>query len=112
MGLQTTADIATVLVVFQTIITLLVPVVLVALAARGMIVLNRKLKVVMPQIQGYARQLSIKSDQVSKRIAEPVIKREAKAASRQAMREHVAATTRAKLPKMPHTSDEVGGSRK
>lgn len=112
MGLQITADIATVLIIIQTIITLLVPVALVIFAARGMILVNRKLKVVMPQIQGYARQLSIKSDQVSKRIAEPVIKREAKAASRNAMRDHAVATTRVKLQKSPHPSDEIGGTRK
>ena len=110
MGLSIAADIATLLIVAQTILILLIPLALLAVMVKGMIELNRKLKVVMPQIQGYARQLSSTTDRVSQRIAEPVIKREARVARRQAMRRHMAESARAKLGRTSSIPDEAGGN--
>jgi hypothetical protein len=84
MSLPNVADIAVIILVIHALIGCMVPLVLFFFVARGAILLNQKTREVLPLVQDYARQMADGADQVSQRIAEPVLKVEATRAGWQA----------------------------
>jgi len=84
--LTTAANVASlILIAHMAVIIVLVLVVGIG-TLKAMMVLNSKLRIYMPQFQGYARQLSRGTESVSQRVASPFLNFESKQAGRAAMR--------------------------
>ena len=62
--LQTGADVATLLIVFQFMILIIITLAMAAGAMYAMIMLNRKIKEIMPMVQGRSRQLAETTDKI------------------------------------------------
>ena len=92
--LQTGADVATLLIVFQFMILIIITLAMAAGAMYAMIMLNRKIKEIMPMVQGRSRQLAETTDKISNKAAGPFIAAEAKQAKIKAERDHVIASLR------------------
>ncbi|MCB9130028.1 MAG: hypothetical protein H6647_03720 [Anaerolineales bacterium] len=92
--LQTGADVATLLIVFQFMILIIITLAMAAGAMYAMIMLNRKIKEIMPMVQGRSRQLAETTDKISNKAAGPFIAAEAKQAKLKAERDHVIASLR------------------
>ena len=63
-------------------------------AMYAMIMLNRKIKEIMPMVQSRSRQLAETTDKISNKAAGPFIAAEAKQAKLKAERDHVIASLR------------------
>lgn len=85
MSLPNTADIALILVVVHVLVACLVPLVLFFFVVRGAVMMNRKTREVMPTVQSYARQMAEGAENISQRVAEPVLKIEGMRARMQGM---------------------------
>lgn len=94
--LQTGADVATLLIVFQFMILIIITLAMTAVAVYSMIMLNRKIKEIMPMVQYRSRQLADTTENLSNKAASPFIGREAGQARRKAERDHVIASLRRK----------------
>ena len=92
--LQTGADVATLLIVFQFMILIIITLAMAAGAMYAMIMLNRKIKEIMPMVQSRSRQLAETTDKISNKAAGPFIAAEAKQAKLKAERDHVIASLR------------------
>lgn len=92
--LQTGADVATLLIVFQFMILIIITLAMAAGAMYAMIMLNCKIKEIMPMVQGRSRQLAETTDKISNKAAGPFIAAEAKQAKLKAERDHVIASLR------------------
>lgn len=84
--LTTAANVASLILIVHMAVIIVLLLVLGAGALKAMLVLNSKLRVFMPQFQGYARQLSRSTESVSQRVASPFLKYESKQARLGAMR--------------------------
>jgi hypothetical protein len=73
MTLGTWADVGLMFIILETLVVVLIPLVLFALFARGMMLANQKIREIMPTVQMYAQQMADGTEQISERIAEPVI---------------------------------------
>lgn len=71
--LETVANIATIFLVIQGLIILIVITVMSFGLARAMMIVRQKTVQVMPQIQGQARRLATTTDNVSQKVASPFI---------------------------------------
>jgi cell shape-determining protein MreC len=71
--LETVANIATIFLVMQGLIILVVVTALSIGLAKAMMVVRQKTVQVMPQIQGQARRLATTTDSVSQKVASPFI---------------------------------------
>ena len=87
--LDTLANIATMFLIIEALVILIVLLVLSFGLARAMMIVRRKTVEVMPQIQGKARQLAVTTDNVSQKVASPFIRAEASQARLRGMRERV-----------------------
>jgi hypothetical protein len=75
--LDTLANIATIFLILQALIILIVLLAVSFGLARAMMIVRRKTVEVMPQIQGKARQLADTTETVSQKVASPFIRLEA-----------------------------------
>lgn len=73
MSLGTWADVGLMFIILETLVIVLIPLVLFALFARGMMLANQKIREIIPTVQMYAQQMADGTEQISERIAEPVI---------------------------------------
>jgi hypothetical protein len=87
--LTTAANVAALIIMMHLVLIIVLALAIGAVSLKAMLVLNSKLRTVMPQIQGYSRLLSRKTDDVSQRVASPFFSYEAKKANAAAMRSHV-----------------------
>ena len=87
--LTTAANVATLIIVVHFAVLIVLTLVVGAGSLKAMMVLNSKLRTVMPQVQGYARLLSKKTDDVSQRVAAPFVALDAKQAQGAAMQSRV-----------------------
>jgi hypothetical protein len=84
--LETVANIATIFLVMQGLIILVVVTALSIGLAKAMMVVRQKTVQVMPQIQGQARRLAANTDSISEKVASPFIGLNARQERFQAMR--------------------------
>jgi hypothetical protein len=84
--LGTAANIATIFLVIQGLIILIVLLALTVVMTKVTIELRRKVREVMPQIQGHARRLSSTTEDVSQKVAAPFVRLNASQARFHAMR--------------------------
>ena len=84
--LTTAANVASLILMAQMAVIIVLVLVLGIGTIKAMLVLNSKLRIYMPQFQGYARQLSRSTESVSQRVASPFLKYESKQARLGAMR--------------------------
>lgn len=82
----TAASVAALIIIVHLVVLMIVALALGAGSLKAMMVVNSKLRQVMPQAQGYARLLSRKTDDVSQKVAAPFIALDAKQARGAAMR--------------------------
>jgi UPF0716 family protein affecting phage T7 exclusion len=82
----TAAGIAALIIMVHLVVLIVVALVVGAGSLKAMMVVNSKLRLFMPQAQGYARLLSRKTDDVSQKAAAPFIAMDAKQARAAAMR--------------------------
>lgn len=94
--IPTGADVATLIIVFQFMILILITLALTAGAIYGMIMLNRKIKEIMPLVQTKSRQLADTTENLSNKAASPFIAMEGRQAKLKAERDHVLASLRRK----------------
>lgn len=87
--LETVANIATVFLVIQGLIILLVVTVMSFGLARAMMIVRQKTVQAMPQIQGQARRLATTTDNVSQKVASPFIGLNARQERFRGMRQRV-----------------------
>lgn len=87
--LNTFANIATIFLIIETLVILVVLLVLSFGLARAAMVVRRKTVEVMPQIQGQARRLASNSENVSQKVASPFIRLETGRARWRGMRQGV-----------------------
>ena len=85
--LNTLANIATIFLILEGLIILIVLLALSFGLARAMMIVRRKTIEVMPQIQGQARRLADTSETVSQKVASPFIRLEANQARLRGMRQ-------------------------
>jgi hypothetical protein len=100
--LETIANIATIFLVLQGLIVLVVVVALCLGLAKAMMMVRHKTVEVMPQVQGQARRLAATTDQVSQKVATPFISLETRQARFRAMRRAAFAGDQ----RQPHTQPE------
>lgn len=94
--LPTGADAATLIIVFHFMILIIITLAVTAVAVYSLIMLNRKIKEIMPMVQYRSRQLADTTENLSNKAASPFIAREARQARRKAERDHVIASLRRK----------------
>ena len=94
--IPTGADVATLIIVFQLMILILITFALTAGAMYGMIMLNRKIKEIMPLVQTKSRQLADTTENISNKAASPFIAMEGGQAKLKAERDYVLASLRRK----------------
>ncbi len=94
--IPTGADVATLIIVFQFMILIIITLALTAGAMYGMIMLNRKIKEVMPLVQTKSRQLADTTENISNKAASPFIAVEGGQAKLKAERDYVLASLRRK----------------
>ena len=94
--IPTGADVATLIIVFQFMILIIITLALTAGAMYGMIMLNRKIKEVMPLVQTKSRQLADTTENISNKAASPFIAMEGGQAKLKAERDYVLASLRRK----------------
>lgn len=94
--LQTGADVATLIIVFQFMILIVITLAMTAAAVYAMIMLNRKIKEIMPMVQYRSRQLADTTEKISNKAASPFIAMDAGQAKRKAERDYVLASLRRK----------------
>ena len=85
--LGTAANIATIFLVIQGLIILIVLLALTVVMTKLTIEMRRKAREVMPQIQGQARRLADTSETVSQKVASPFIRLETSQARFRGMRQ-------------------------
>jgi hypothetical protein len=73
MSLGTWADVGLMFIILETLVVVLIPLVVFALLARGMMLANQKIREIIPTVQYYAQQMADGTEQISERIAEPII---------------------------------------
>ena len=88
--LTTAANVASLILIMHMAVIIVLVLVLGIGTLKAMMVLNSKLRIYMPQFQGYARQLSRGTESVSQRVASPFLNFESKQAGRAAMRSRAA----------------------
>ena len=88
--LTTAANVASLILIMHMAVIIVLVLVLGIGTLKAMMVLNSKLRIYMPQFQGYARQLSRSTESVSQRVASPFLNFESKQARRAAMRSRAA----------------------
>ncbi len=84
--LTTAANVASLILIMHMAVIIVLTLALGAGTLKALMVLNSKLRIYMPQFQGYARQLSRSTESVSHRVASPFLNFESKQAGRAAMR--------------------------
>lgn len=84
--LNTAASVAALIIMMQMSVIIVLALAIGAVSLKAMLVLNSKLRIFMPQVQGYSRLLSKKTDDVSQQVASPFVSYEAKKANAAAMR--------------------------
>ena len=94
--IPTGADVATLIIVFQFMILIIITLALTAGAMYGMIMLNRKIKEVMPLVQTKSRQLADTTENISNKAASPFIAMEGGQAKLKGQRDYVLASLRRK----------------
>ena len=87
--LDTVANIATIFLIMQALVILIVLMVVSLGLARATMLMRRKVVQVMPQIQGQARRLADTSETVSQKVASPFVRLEQSQARGRGMRQHV-----------------------
>lgn len=87
--LDTGANIATIFLIMQGLILLVIVLALTILMTFLTINMHRKVREVMPLIQGHARRLSSTSEDVSRKVAAPFVRLNAGQARFQGMRNRV-----------------------
>ena len=97
-------DVAVLIILGHLLFMIGVPAVLTIVAVRGLTSLNRKLPTIMPQVQGYARQLADKSEEIGDRVKDPIIAVETTRARQRARAERATAPLRRQLDKWFPTS--------
>lgn len=85
--LETGANIATIFLLMEFLIVMLLTLAVIILLARMSLVTRRKVRDVMPSLQYKARQLSTTSESVSQKVAEPFIRAEQSQARFRGMRQ-------------------------
>lgn len=73
MSLDSWAAVSLMFIILETLVVVAIPLVLFALLARGMMLVNQKIREVTPTVQLYAQQMADGAEQISDRIAEPLI---------------------------------------
>lgn len=73
MSLGNWRDLATILLVIEAFVIILVPGIILYFAVRGMLALNRKMAVWLPQLQSYFYRAHEISRKISDKIAAPVL---------------------------------------
>lgn len=104
--LETFANIATIFLVIQALVILVVLLALSIGLARATLVVRRKVVEVMPQIQGQARRLADTSETVSQKVASPFIRLETSQARFRGMRQRAFYGDRAQPGSRHHESKE------
>lgn len=94
--LPTGADVATLIIVFQFMVLIIIAVALTAVALYSLMMLNRKIKEIMPMVQYRSRQVADTAENLSNKAAGPFVSYEAGQARRKAERDHVIASLRRK----------------
>ncbi len=94
--IPTGADVATLIIVFQLMILILITLALTAGAMYGMIMLNRKIKEIMPLVQTKSRQLADTTENLSNKAASPFVAMQGGQAKLKAERDYVLASLRRK----------------
>ena len=94
--LPTGADVATLIIVFQFMILIIIALAVTAGAAYSFVVLNRKIKEIMPLVQYRSRQLADTTEKISNKAASPFMGVEAGQARRKAERDYILASLRRK----------------
>ncbi len=94
--IPTGADVATLIIVFQLMILILITFALTAGAMYGMIMLNRKIKEIMPLVQTKSRQLADTTENLSNKAASPFVAMQGGQAKLKAERDYVLASLRRK----------------
>lgn len=74
MAISSAADIAVIILVIQALILVIVPLVLAYFLTRGTVIASRKTREAMPVVQDYARRMADGAENVSQRIAAPIIR--------------------------------------
>ena len=87
--LDTVANIATIFLIIEALVILVVLLVLSFGLARATMVVRRKVIEIMPQIQGQARRMADTSETVSQKVASPFIRLESSQARFRGMRQRV-----------------------
>jgi hypothetical protein len=87
--LETFANIATIFLIIQALVILVVLLALSIGLARATLVVRRKVVQVMPQIQGQARRLAGTTETVSQKVASPFIRLETNQARFRGMRQRM-----------------------
>lgn len=85
--LETGANIATIFLILEFLVVMLLTLAVVVVLARATLLMRRKVQQVMPSVQYKARQLSTTSESVSQKVAEPFIRLEQSQARFRAMRQ-------------------------
>jgi hypothetical protein len=87
--LDTVANVATILLIIEALVILVVLLAVSFGLARAMMIVRRKTVEVMPQIQGQARRLADTSETASQKVASPFIRLETSQARLRGMRQRV-----------------------
>ncbi|MEZ4767271.1 MAG: hypothetical protein R2844_02460 [Caldilineales bacterium] len=94
--ISTGADVATLIIVFQFMILIVLTLALTAAALYAMFKLNAKVKEIMPLVQNKSRQLADTTENLSNKAASPFMAMEGGQAKLKAERDYVIASLRRK----------------